>query len=49
MKEKKDYRSELPLADMNVDGIPFDPLGFQALKNQTANVFVKQTSNEKNK
>ena len=49
MKEKKDYRSELPLADMHVDGIRFDPIVLQALKNQTANVFVKQTSNEKNK
>lgn len=39
MKKKRDYRSELPLADMHTDGIRFDPKIKKAMRNQ----FAKQS------
>jgi hypothetical protein len=36
MKKRKDFRSQLPLADMHADGVRFDPKILQALKKQQA-------------
>ena len=49
MKKKKDYRSQLPLADMHVNGVRFDPEILQAHKNQKAGATnSKEYSRESN-
>ncbi|MBT8279972.1 MAG: hypothetical protein KJO16_00210 [Muriicola sp.] len=35
MKKRKDYRSELPLADMHTDGVRFNSTVLQAQQNQS--------------
>lgn len=39
-KYDKDYRKELPMADMHVNGIRFDPKILQALKNERAGAAI---------
>lgn len=41
MKKRIDLRSQLPLADMHVDGVRFDPNILQALQNEKANKYQK--------
>lgn len=41
-KYDKDYRKELPMADMHVDGVRFDPRILQALKNERAGFDMKK-------
>jgi len=42
IKENKDFRKELPMADMHIDGVRFDPLILQALKNERAGFTISK-------